>query len=297
MSRLLCNLQFLEHSRFKPFEIAGYRFEPIPQKLPITRNRAHNLNTCNMHITARVTLPSRQRDSVLFRGGRLDDRWKRKFIEDILILMSILISRKVVLRCHRVYRFFPTWAGLHCEEVARDSASLRDYLAVAIPEILGRDWQRRFVDGFHVRTFYNFSDITNAEARYLADITIWEFLYYCENKTILTYDQLVRKSLNAKLNFLLKTYLIPSHKKIRHNQLDVFVHLRNQLSHNGKLPIENPKSRFRTLNWNGCKAYMDLFKRLTQALVLKTLNIDARKTLGMTELKELLAKGEVHNYH
>jgi hypothetical protein len=234
---------------------------------------------------------------VLFRGERLNHRWKRKFIEDMLILISILIARKVVLRAHKDYSFFPLWSGLYCESIAKDSSELKRYLDIAIDQLQKKEWQERFLDGFHVMMFYNISDITNTESRYLGDITVWEFLYYCSKRHVLTYDQLVCESLNTKINFLVKTYLLPSARRIHQDRFDVFTHLRNQLAHNGKLPIQNPKSKFGTLDWNGCKQYMNLFKLLIQAVVLKTLGIDAIGHLGRDELEELVKRGRVSHYH
>jgi len=111
------------------------------------------------------------------------------------------------------------------------------------------------------------------------------------------FDKLKNISLNTKINYLIELYLVDSCSSIPEERLRVFSDLRNQLSHYGKLPIESPKSPFQKMGWPGCEKYLLLFKRLTQALVLKTLNIDALQQMSTLSipyfLEELIQSGEV----
>ena len=193
-------------------------------------------------------------------------------------------------------REFPLCSKKHCEMVSRNSLELKTHLDSAIAATQESEWQRKYDDGFHVKAFYNAAEILVTEPRFLADITVWEYLYYCNNRTM-TYDTLRRVSLNTKINYLVKKYLVDSVSSIPGERLKIFADMRNQLSHNGKLPIDNPKSRFRHLSWVGCRKYIRLFNHLTQALVLKTLEIDALENLKIfsvdTHLEELLRTGAI----
>jgi len=213
------------------------------------------------------------------------------------MVVSICIGRNVVPKFYERRLEFPLCSAKHCEIVSRNSTELNAHLETAIAQIRESEWQRKYDNGFHVRAFYNASDIFVAEPRFLADVTIWEYLYYCNNRGM-SYDTLRSVSLNTKINYLVKEYLVDNVSSIPEKCLRIFSDIRHQLSHNGKLPIENPKSPFKHLGWNGCREYLKLFKRLTQVLVLKTMEIDAFDQLRVfdvrSHLEELLRIGAVN---
>jgi hypothetical protein len=243
-----------------------------------------------------VSLPPRQKDSIFHKGGRYTENRKIKFLEDLLVVISVCIGRNVVPKFYEKRRDFPLCSVKHCETVSKNSNELKAHLEIAIEEIMKNEWQKKYDNGFHIRAFYNAANILVVEPRFLADVTIWEYLFYCNNKSM-TYDDLKRKSLNTKINYLVKQYLVDNNSSIPEERLRVFSDLRNQLSHSGKLPIENPKSPFQKIGWHGCEQYLLLFKWLTQALVLKTIKIDAigqMSTLSVQYfLEELLRNGEI----
>lgn len=86
------------------------------------------------------------------------------------------------------------------------------------------------------------------------------------------------------------------------DKLEVFIHLRNQLTHYGKLPVIVPDAPkwIKDLGWKGSKSYLDLFERLTQLLVLKTVGIDGLSLLEVfnvqEHLQELVINGRVQAY-
>jgi len=303
MSRLLrlYNLNFLHAEDFQPFTVDGYTFYPIPERQPQRRvtNTSDDILKYNrrMHLNARVSIPARQRDSVFRRGGKYSRNRRIKFLEDLLMVVSICIGRNVVPKFYERRLEFPLCSAKHCEIVSRNSTELNAHLETAIAQIRESEWQRKYDNGFHVRAFYNASDIFVAEPRFLADVTIWEYLYYCNNRGM-SYDTLRSVSLNTKINYLVKEYLVDNVSSIPEKCLRIFSDIRHQLSHNGKLPIENPKSPFKHLGWNGCREYLKLFKRLTQVLVLKTMEIDAFDQLRVfdvrSHLEELLRIGAVN---
>ena len=300
------NLNFINVDDFQPFTIADYTFAPIPEKQPQKRNfyPSHYFLKCNrnMVINAYVTIPVEQQDSVLRKGGKSSSYRKIKFIEDILMLISIFIGRNVVLQSHKKRLEFPLCAAKHCEMIAQNSDELEHYLRSAIAQIELPEWQEKHDKGFHIRQFYSASNIFTGEARFLADVTIWEFLYYCEHKRSMPYEKLEWISLNTKINYLTKKYLLDGRaSSIPEERLRIFADLRNQLSHSGKLPIQKPKSPFTHLNIQGCFAYIRLFKHLTQALVLRTLGITGVvEKLSVFDVRshfdELVDSGEVKFY-
>lgn len=300
MSRLLYNLNFLHAEDFQPFTVDGYTFYPIPERQPQRKliSTAEDIQRSNrrMYLNARVSMPARQRDSVFRRGGTYSRNRRIKFLEDLLLVVSICIGRNVVPKFYEKRREFPLCSKKHCEMVSTNSTELNEHLKSAITQIQESEWQRKYDNGFHVRAFYNAAEIIVVEPRFLADITIWEYLYYC-NHPDKSYDQLTDVSLNSKINDLVRGYLMDSISSIPEERLRIYSDIRNQLSHTGKLPIENPRSRHRNLGWNGCREYLKLFKRLTQVLVLKTMEIDALDQLRVFDvrphLEELLRNGTI----
>jgi hypothetical protein len=299
----LYNLNFHFEEDFAPFEIHGYAFSPIsgkqPKKRMIYSSDYFLKSNRNMKLNAKVSIPSRQKNSIFRKGGVYQNNRKIKLLDDILVIISILIGRNVTPKFYEKLLEFPLCSGKHCEGVSHNSAELQNHLSIAIPVVLRRGWQDMYENGFHVRMFYNASNIFVAEPRFLADMAIWEYLYY-RNHQSLTYANLNRRTLNTKINFLVKEYLLPSLTSLPEERLRIFSDLRNQLSHNGKLPIQNPRSPFIGLSWIGCREYLKLFSWLTQVLVLKTLEIDCFDKLSTfnvrNHLDELVANGYVAHY-
>ena len=299
----LYNLNFHFEEDFTPFDIHGYTFSPIPGKQPKKRMIYSSdyflKSNRNMKLNAKVSIPSKQNNSIFRKDGIYPNNRKIKLLDDILVIISILIGRNVIPKFYDKFLEFPLCSGKHCEGVLRNSAELQKHLSVAIPAILIRDWQEKYENGFHVSMFYNASNIFVTEPRFLADMALWEYLYH-RNHQSLSYDSLNRRTLNTKINFLVKEYLLPSLTSLPEERLRIFSDIRNQLSHNGKLPIQNPRSPFIGLSWIGCRKYIKLFSRLTQVLVLKTLGIDCLDQLRIFNVKdhldELVANGSVAHY-
>lgn len=302
MSRLLrlYNLNFLFAEDFQPFTVDGYTFYPIPERQPQRRVRTTSYYMLRynrrMHLNARVSIPAKQKDSIFRMGGRYSMHRRFKFLEDLLMFVSVCIGRNVVPKFCEKRIEFPLCSKKHCEIISKNSVELKTHLKTVITEIFKSEWQEKYDNGFHVRAFYNASSIFFTEPRFLEDVTIWEYLYYCNNRGV-SYDTLTRISLNTKINYLVNECLISGVASIPDERLRIFSDIRNQLSHSGKLPIENPRSPFQHLDWDGCKEYMILFKRLTQVLVLKTVGLDIFDQLGLFDitscLEELLKTGAI----
>jgi len=289
----------------EPFTVCGYRFCPISgahraKWLEDRRKRGRR-----MHLNARVSVPSKQGDSIIRCGGRIitypieNKSRKIKFLEDILILMSILIGRNVVMKCSETRLAFPLQASKNCDVIVRDSRELEKYLNIAVNEILKPEWQAKYENGFHLKSFYNATDIFVYEPRFLAYVTIWEYLYRRDHQGK-SYDDMSCISFSTKLNHLLSTYILSGKKKIPEERFRVFSDLRNQLSHNGTLPIENPRSPLAGSSSEECDGYLPFFERLTQVLVLKTIGMDVSVSLDRCGIKqewdELSRTGKIRNY-
>ena len=288
---MIYNLNFRLAEDFKTFDVNGYIFYPIPKKQLLRRNIYTSDDALKenreMSLNAFVEIPHVQPDSILYKGGIYSERRKRKLLDDILVIISCCIGRNVVAKFMRVFPGFPTASGKHCEMVAKNSEYLKTYLEIALRHLSAPIWQTTYEDGFHLKMFYNASNIYVIEPRFLADITIWEYLYYREN-THFTYRQLNSVTLNTKIKYLISKFLLNTEAVFPEERFRIFSDLRNQLSHSGKLPIKNPNSLFNNLGWIGCENYLKLFNRLTQALVLKTLGIESLDHMSAFSVRTFL---------
>ena len=301
----LVNLNFIDADDFKPFEVNDYSFLPIEQrqKISLFSNRSHSVN-------AKVIIPPNQPNSVLRKGGKKGKRSGSerliKLLDDMLIIVSILIGRNVVQWSDRAYSIFPAVSSKHCNMISKNSTSLKNDLDTAINTLLLPDWQTKFENGFHVLMFYNCADLFVDESRFISNVKIWEFLYAHDIKDLddsveAHYYKLRKTKLETKICHLLRRYLL-NNKNLSLDKLDIFIHLRNQLTHYGKLPVIVPDAPdwIRSLGWSGCKWYLRLFERLTQLLVLKTLGIDGIQSLNLfnvsEHLSELVSKGRISFY-
>lgn len=299
----LYNLNFYDVNDFNNFTVNGYSFYPILDKQPKRKSIVSSYNFLNlnrsMHLNSYVLIPKKQEGSVFYMGGKYSSYRERKFLDDLLLLISILIGKNVVARFYKKYNDFPLCSAKHCSMIALNSRELQEYLEIVIPPIKNTVWQNKYDNGFHLRMFYNSANIFVEEHRFLANISIWEYLYYCDNKKK-TFKEIEDVSLNGKIYFLVKKYILNGKLKIQQEKLRIFSDLRNQLSHNGKLPIQNPRSRFRNLGHIGCGYYIRMFQLLTQTLILKTIGIDAIDKLHLFNIRdhldELSKKGFVSHF-
>jgi len=280
----LCNFDLNRMERFGPFEVYGYRFQPKDTR----HRRPPAYEPRGMYTNASVKVPKRQRDSVIFLGGRDLTNRKRKLIEDMMVIASLLVGHNVELKSHSGWREFPLCRGKHLKQVAYDWNDFRIALETATARLLEPEWKRLYENGFHIRMLYCYSDTTTAELRFLGYCAIWEFLYYCNNR-IVSYKKLTDTSLQAKLCYLVSRYLLEHGMRVSHDALRVFCDMRNQFAHSGKLPILNPKSPYRSLTWEECREEIGVFEGLTQALVLKTLAVDLQNcSIGMLAANRLI---------
>ena len=231
---LLYNLSFDFADDFEDFSVDGYSFYPIPHKQPQKRRHTSGYvlksptphEVRNMNLNARVMIPRKQKDSVFRKGGTYSRYRRVKFLDDLLVLISICIGRNVVPKFYEEFYDFPVCASKHCERVSKNSKELRKNLEAIVSEVQKNYWQQRYDNGYHIKQFYHAGNIYIGEPRFLADITIWEYLYYCDHRTQ-PYEWFNRITLNTKINHLVKNYLLDTPSQMPEEQLRIFSDMRN----------------------------------------------------------------------
>lgn len=286
--RKLVNLTFVGDKYFNPFEVNGYTFysqNPQHQQEAGSRvytstqalrdNRRHRQN-------AYVEYAGAQEASILFRGGRVgagyhNDR-ERKFLEDLLVLGSVLTAQNWQLFSRRDFPQYPVISRNHLEYISKNAEQCKQRLDGAIAKLKDASWQKQFEDGFHILMLLNHANILNAESRFLSMVVIWEWLYpHLRNPNGATPND-ESSDLREIFSFILKQFW-PSQFNASLEKLNIFHVLRNQLAHSGKLPINRDyaESWMKDIYWNhedttkGISDYLKFFDRLTQIVVLKTI--------------------------
>ncbi len=234
---------------------------------------------------AYVQFNGMQEDSIIFRGGVIgykNNPLKRKLIDDILLVGSLFTGSNWCLFSRRKLKNFPLIAHPYLENIeVNGKDKIEEDFKKALNKIKDSNWQNQYENGFHLRMLLNHSNITNTESRFISNVVIWEWLYpHLKNPDGATPKD-ESNNLTVIINFIIN-YFWPSRKFSCKN---IFVALRNQLAHSGKLPINRIKDYvdpwMTQLNWksengkNGIQSYLAFFDKLTQVVVLKTLGIDA----------------------
>jgi len=151
-------------------------------------------------------------------------------------------------------------------------------------------WQRRFLNGFHLRMLYNSANVFTGETRFLSNMVIWEWLF----------SRLKGKESDNRTEIIAGVLIEYWHDETNHQvfgkgKRNILYVLRNQLAHSGRLPIDRPyaDSVMRRLSGDDVGAYQKLFDTLTQTVVLKTLGLDyeQRDLAFQSQLQTFLKSG------
>ncbi|MFZ2187782.1 MAG: hypothetical protein WAV46_04125 [Candidatus Moraniibacteriota bacterium] len=308
MARIkLDNVNFVMEEDFvKPFSAFGYTFYPknikkfpkneiriTTSKQIIKSNRKHKQN-------AYVEYSGHQIDSILYRGGRVGENKfksiKRKFLEDILVIGSLLSAQNWQLFSRRSLSHYPLVSRNMLECISDNADQCGKQIGIAAEKLTNPLWQKQFDDGFHLRMLINHSNIFITESRFLNMVVIWEWLYpHLKNPSGATPSD---ESSNLKeiFSFILKKYWPKDFNEQLFEKSNIFHVLRNQLAHSGKTPIDRSYAEewMTKIQWEkGLEQYLRFFDNLTQVLVLKTLGIDAEsslKTFNFPERLEMFLK-------
>ncbi|MCH7922306.1 MAG: hypothetical protein IH975_04630 [Nitrospinae bacterium] len=300
----ICNLR-IGQSFIKPFSIEGYHFEPtsIPKKQSVITHKTIARDQRRHQVTATGIIPQKQSNSILYSGGeiRIESfggvvrRRKRKFIEDLLLILSILTGNNVCLHSHRYNREFPVITENHLDCVSSLDLLSSDLLK-AVNKVKDRQWQREFHNGFHLRMLFNNANILNLEGRFLSNMVLWELLYVMiKMKESFNHREIVAELLSHFWPNLRNSNIFSR------GSYSLLTILRNQLAHSGKLPIDRERADpwMTQLSFEAVKEYILLFNQMTQAMVLQTLSIDAtsRNAAFQIALMAFLRTGQVAYFH
>jgi len=274
------------------------KYNIYPPKLRLLSGSNYKKHTQN----AFVEFNGSQYDSILFRGGIAGDKnksQKRKLIDDVLVVGSILNGWNWVLYSRKDYRSCPVIPCPYLENIELNGKNeIEGHFNKAMNKINDVSWQKQYENGFHLIMLLNHANITTAESRFLSNIVIWEWLYpHLKNPNGATPKDEI-DDLKEIIHFVLKHYW----PNMRFTGNNIFHVLRNQLAHSGKLPINRTRSYVEnwmsSLDWEsnyggrGIKDYILFFDKLTQIIVLKTLGIDAERII-QRDLNQFLNQGRL----
>lgn len=275
---------------FPPFTVDGYEFHsqvPANQKMvyiytPVMAVRDNRVNRQNAY----VLFSHAQEDSVLYKGGMTGTAarptQKRKFLEDILVLGSLLTKYNWAFYSRRHTPGYPITATSHLRTITRDYRELQNDLTHLIARLKDTTWQQQFGNGFHLKMLLNSGNNYNTESRFLSRVIIWEFLYAklfgreSENLQKIIKEILEHFWTGHVNNSIFLTHRVNGFSK------NIFYVLRNQLAHSGKLPIDRPYAEqwMTQIPWEApfgsmvrdLKRYLIFFDELTQVIVMKTMD-------------------------
>lgn len=298
----ICNLNFEGDNNFYEFEIDGYKFLPTidTKKENIVYNKSYFIKYQRKHKeTCKVIVPKKQNDSIIFMGGRITRKFsesqtgrKRKFTEDILLLISLLIGRNVVLYSQKNCRQFPAIPCKRLKPISSNSNELKADLLKVLQQIKNNDWQKKYDNGYHLIMLYYHANILHEESRFLSHFVIWEWLYaHFSGKE----SRDLRRIFSSILLNYWKSNLNENIFNVdKHN---IFTVLRNQLAHSGRFPINRPFADewMKELTMDEIIPYINFLDTLTQLIVLKTLGLNCEKRISNFDnlLNKLLKTGKL----
>ena len=238
-----------------------------------------------------------ERPPIIYYGAKLINRLggtttDRTFLDDILLLMSLCLARNIVPEYMLPSNEWPVIARNHLDQISNSPEQLVSDLEVAIDSIKRQTWQDTYVRGFHLRMLYHAANVLNIETRFLAFFVLWEWLYarFTGNDK--------EDKLRVIIAYILKKFWPHTNASIFNSETNNILQiLRNQLAHNGMLPITKRGDPWMR---NISKAdlldiYVPFFIRLTQILVLKTVGLDCESRIPQFEsdLENFLSYGKI----
>jgi len=295
---------------FEPFRVREYRFEsawPRPTGWLDDRGTStrYGSDTRSVTHTGFVEFSGRQANSILYWGGVVGTRHrlrKRKQVEDVLVLASLLTGHNWGLYSRRSYHDFPVINANHLQCVAPGCGGEEAgrLIELALQSLTSESWQTQFEEGFHLRMLLNHSNVLATEARFLSLMVIWEWIFaHIRNPRGATIKD-ESKNLNKILVGVLEEYFPGMVNSALLSDKCILFVLRNQLAHCGRLPIDRDyaKTWMRQLHCDfqpfslkgiGVIDYIHFFQQLTQVVVLKTLGLDVEDRLSAFSFQENLA--------
>ncbi|HAH04570.1 MAG: hypothetical protein UV78_C0063G0002 [Parcubacteria group bacterium GW2011_GWA2_43_17] len=302
--RKLDNLAFIIDDDFtSPFSVSGYTFYPAnsqnrpSSEVSIYRDKKIFRGNIKHKQNAYVEYTGVQENSIVFRGGLEGNKYhhrQRKFLDDLLVLGSILTARNWGLNSRRYSEKYPVVSRNHLENISKDAERCKKHLEIAVKKLKDLAWQKQFENGFHLSMLLNHANIFNVESRFLSMVVVWEWLYpHLKNPNGATSNDELYNLLKI-FAFILKQYW-PAKFNASLESHNIFCVLRHQLAHSGRLPINRsyaePWMKQISLDRNetiNISVYFKFFDCLTQIIVLKTLGIDGEDSLQVFNFSQQL---------
>lgn len=308
MKLKLCNVNIggmNEH--FQQFTLEGYAFhsllQPRSASMSIYTPEMAARDNRTMRSNAFTTFDGRQERAIIHRNRRRyssPTNFRRApLLTDVLLIGSILTASNWAQSSRRYQdNDFPVTPTNHLRVVSHNGAELVDDTTLIFAKLRDANWCQQYNFGFQIRMLFNTSNIVVVEQRFLANYVIWEYLYARifgreeNNLHIIT-----KALLELYWPNLVNQQIFASHR-INNLSSNIFYVLRNQLAHNGRLPIDRqyaeqwmkalPEARQYGTVDPGVHEYMEFFQDFTQVLVFKTLGLDIEARLSLWNFQEHL---------
>jgi hypothetical protein len=293
---LLVNVYLDLNDESNYFLVDRYKIYPSRSNETQSRNfRKHNKN-------AFVEFSGKQRSSLLFEGGVVGNKKnyrKRKLLDDILVIGSILDGWNWALYSRRNFPCYPAISQPYLEGIDLVGKNdIEECFNKILNKIMNNSWKKQYENGFHLRMLLNRANIINHESGFLSNVVIWEWLYpHLKNPNgAMSNDK--NYGLIEIINSILRHFWLDNSGC----ENEIFYVLRNQLAHSGRLPINSNRRHvedlMKKLKWErslgkpGILDYILFFDKLTQTVVLKTLDINAN-IIGQRALEQFLRYGKL----
>ena len=275
---------------FPAFTVDGYEFHSTASQPP-----RHGINVYTPQMTARSNRVHRQNayvlfgtqeNSVLYRGGMvgtaINPTHQRKFLEDILVLGSLLTAQNWAFYSRRNTPGYPLAPTNHLRTIATDFNDLQQDLTQLATKLKESDWQQQFDNGFHLKMLLNSANNYHSESRFLSRVIIWEFLHAkLFGRESNNLQEIMQEVLEHFWGAQVDNTIFVSHRVSGFSK-NIFYVLRNQLAHSGKLPIDRAYAEqwMTQIPWEApfgsevidLKRYLLFFDELTQVIVMKTMD-------------------------
>ena len=234
---------------------------------------------------------------------------QRKFLEDILLLGSLLTKNNWSMYSRRYTAGYPLIPANHLRTISTGYIELQQDLSALIVKLKDPTWQGQFDNGFHLIMFLNHSNINSTEQRFLSMVVVWELLYAkLFGRESMSLQEIMKRILkhfwgNQVNSSIFLTGNVGGFSK------NIFHVLRNQLAHSGRLPIDRPYAEqwMTQIQWQvpfgsgikGMMEYLIFFDELTQVIVMKTMDFHPEtrsifNTFNFTEnLNRFLSTGRI----
>jgi len=280
---------------FSPFSVGGYKFRycghPKTGSIVVFSSKNVLEDARKNHQNTEIEFDGGEKLTVIFteggvvgrRGEGPENSEEITFLEDILVIGSILTGWNWQLATWKEYENYWPYGKNALKCVCSNSEQCEKYLQQSICKLLDPAWQLQFENGYHLRMLNNHGKIPIKEPRFLANFVIWEWLFpHIKNPNGAGVQDESENLREIFSDILLHYWGDQVNTDIFNDrEVNIFQILRNQLTHSSKLPV----NRRGALDWmkkltlDDVNRYLEFFDVLTQAVVLKTLNIDAEKKL------------------